>query len=269
MIKFPNAKINLGLNIIEKRTDGYHNLETVFYPIPLNDILEVAISPVNEEYRFFNTGIVVDSLPEDNICIKALKIIEERYDVPPVDIHLHKIIPFGAGLGGGSSNGATVINMVDALFELGISDDEKQKMAARLGADCAFFINGTPAFATGIGDVLAPVSLSLSGYYLVLVKPDIHVNTAQAYGGITPRKPEVGIADIITKPVAQWRNLLNNDFEDTIFKIFPQIGEIKNTLYRLGAVYASMSGSGSSVFALFTEMPEISFPGCFIWHSQL
>lgn len=269
MIAFPNAKINLGLNIIEKRADGYHNIETVFYPIPLNDVLEVVYSSGDEPYTFANSGLVVDTPDDNNICIKALKLVKQEYEIPPVQIHLHKAIPFGAGLGGGSSDGAAMIRLLSQLFELGIPEEKQMEMAARLGADCAFFINNTPAFATGIGNILTPVPLSLKGYHLVLVKPDVHVSTVEAYRGVTPSRPEISVADIVNHPVSEWKNLLINDFEKSIFAIHPQLGIIKQMLYDHGAVYASMSGSGSTLFGLFDHQPSIPSQPHYLWQTEM
>ncbi|MBK3516971.1 4-(cytidine 5'-diphospho)-2-C-methyl-D-erythritol kinase [Carboxylicivirga marina] len=271
MICYPNAKINIGLNVVEKRPDGYHNLETVFYPIPLTEILETVVNIEDEQsFTFSNSGIKVDALPEDNICIKALNIIKKNYDVPPVKIHLHKAIPFGAGLGGGSADGAFMLNLINKEFELGISNEELHNMAAQLGADCAFFINNKPAYATGIGDILQPVNLDLSGYHIALIKPPTHVSTPEAYSGVNPKSSENSLVDLIKLPLEQWKHHIKNDFEKSVFKNHPEIGRIKMELYEAGAAYASMSGSGSSVFGLFKEAPEIkTHPEYFKWIKQL
>ncbi len=269
MIAFPNAKINLGLNITERRSDGYHNIETVFYPIPLNDVLEVVLHQGQEPYIFTNSGMVVDAPAEANICIKALNLVKRHYNIPPVNIHLHKAIPFGAGLGGGSADAAAMIQLLDRLLDLNIPLDEQLRMAAAIGADCAFFIANKPAFATGIGNILTPVSLSLEGYYLALIKPDIHVSTPEAYRGVTPAKPQVSVSEIINEPIEKWKNLLINDFEKSIFTRHPQIEDIKNMLYNHGALYASMSGSGSSLFGIFSHSPNLPSTGHFTWTGRL
>lgn len=256
MICYPNAKINIGLNVVEKRADGYHNIETIFYPLPLTDALEAVINKEGDQnYTFSNSGIEVDAKPEDNICIKAFNLIKEHYSVPPVKIHLHKMIPFGAGLGGGSADGAFMLKLINKEFELNISDEELHVMAAQLGADCAFFINNQPAYATGIGDILKPVDLSLSGYHLVLIKPPIHVSTPQAYAGIKPTPSQHSLTELIKLPVEQWKHHIKNDFEASVFEQFPEIGKIKMELYDAGALYACMSGSGSSVFGIFDKKP--------------
>ena len=270
MIAFPNAKINLGLNIINKRTDGYHNIETVFYPIPLHDVLEVVHAPAGtSDYTWQNSGLAIDAPAHENIVIKALKLVKKSYDLTPIAIQLHKIIPFGAGLGGGSADAAAMIKLLDQFFELGITLTEQKTMAAQLGADCPFFIENKPSYATGIGDQLTPVNLSLAGYYLVLVKPNIHVSTPEAYSGVTPQRPLVGISEIIKRPVEEWREQLTNDFEATVFKKYPSIEAIKEQLYSKGAIYSSMSGSGSSVFGLFEEPIKINMGNYFVWQGKL
>ncbi|MCU4157438.1 4-(cytidine 5'-diphospho)-2-C-methyl-D-erythritol kinase [Carboxylicivirga sp. A043] len=259
MICYPNAKINIGLNVVEKRPDGYHNLETIFYPIPLCDALEAVHSVDGKApYTFSNTGIEVDAIAEDNICIKALNLINKKYDLPPIQIHLHKQIPFGAGLGGGSADGAFMLNLLNKEFQLNIPQDELQTLAVQLGADCAFFINNKPAFATGIGDQLHAIDLDLTGYYLALIKPPIHVSTPEAYGGVVPKPSIDSLKEIIKLPIEQWKHHIKNDFEKSVFANHPEIGKIKMDLYDAGAVYASMSGSGSSVFGFFKEKPELN-----------
>lgn len=271
MICYPNAKINIGLNVVEKRSDGYHNLETIFYPIPLTDALEVVHNPVSDDaFSFSNSGIVVDAKPEENICIKALNLIKVKYNIPNVDVHLHKLIPFGAGLGGGSADGAFMLNVINKEFELGIPAEELHSMAAQLGADCAFFINNKPAYATGIGDQLQPIKLDLSGYYLALIKPPIHVSTPEAYSGIEPNPSEEKLLELIQLPVEQWKHHIKNDFEKSVFAAHPEIGKIKMDLYDAGADYACMSGSGSSVFGLFKNKPELNTKeSYFTWTKQL
>ena len=267
MITFPNAKINLGLNVVEKRPDGYHNLETVFYPINLQDALEVnRLENTGEPYRLRVSGSTLDGSPEDNLVVKAYTLLSDAYSLPPVDIHLFKHIPTGAGLGGGSSDCAFMIKTLNEKFRLGMSIEEMEKHAARLGADCAFFIQNQPVFATGTGNVFERVSLSLADYTLVLVKPDISVSTREAYGGIRPRRPETSLKEIIRRPVEEWRDCMKNDFEESVFAKHPEIAAIKDKLYDIGATYASMTGSGSAVYGLFRNRVENvseQFAGCF------
>ena len=267
MICFPNAKINLGLNIVSKRPDGYHNLETVFYPIGLKDALEIVPSESDELYRFFQTGIEIQGNADDNLVIKALKLISEEKEIPPIDIHLLKKIPFGAGLGGGSSDAAFMLKLLNETFSLGYSVSELEHKAAKIGADCAFFVRNKPAFATGIGNELTAIELDLSEYFFVLVKPDVFVPTKDAYAMVTPMQPEISLKEIVKKPVSEWKEWMKNDFEPSVFKKYPEICRIKEELYELGAVYASMSGSGSSVYGFFESKKNIkdSFPNCFFW----
>jgi 4-diphosphocytidyl-2-C-methyl-D-erythritol kinase len=252
MITFPNAKINLGLNITEKRPDGYHNLETVFYPIPLEDALEVSIATNgNNKFTLHQSGIVTGGRPEDNLVVKAYLMLDEKFDLPPVDIHLYKHIPSGAGLGGGSADAAFMLKLLNDMFSLGLSIEALEGYASGLGADCAFFIRNRATFAEGTGNIFSPVSLSLEEYQLVVVKPDVFVSTQAAFATIKPRKPAHSLRETITRPVTEWKELMVNDFEASVFPRYPEIGEIKERLYLQGAVYASMSGSGSCVFGVF------------------
>ncbi|NDV83571.1 4-(cytidine 5'-diphospho)-2-C-methyl-D-erythritol kinase [Bacteroides sp. 51] len=262
MLTFPNAKINLGLNITEKRPDGYHNLETIFYPIRLEDALE--INPAkdnNRKFTLYQSGIVIDGKPEDNLVSKAYRMLDERFNLPPIDAHLYKHIPSGAGLGGGSADAAFMLKLLNENFSLGLTIDELEEYAARLGADCAFFIQNKPTFAEGIGNVFSPISVSLKGYQLVLVKPDIFVSTKAAFSLIKPRKPIYSLKEIIARPITEWRELMVNDFEESVFPQYPVIGEIKEKLYQQGAIYAAMSGSGSSIFGLFRDNGKVPQPG--------
>lgn len=259
MITFPNAKINLGLNITEKRPDGYHNLETIFYPIPLEDALEAC--PRKEglgSYSLSQSGLSIEGDAENNLVVKAYKLLDETYHLPPVDIYLHKHIPSGAGLGGGSADAAFMLKLLNQMCSLNLTDDQLEAYAARLGADCAFFIRNQPTYAEGIGNIFSPVKLSLAGWQLLLVKPDIFVSTRDAFARIRPRRPERNLRDLISQPVESWKDYMINDFEESVFPQFPAIGDIKTELYHLGAVYASMSGSGSSVYGLFA--PDVVLP---------
>ena len=293
MICHPNAKINLGLNVTERRPDGYH-LETVFYPIPLCDTLQFSTDagtdshrpegifpngiPVQEhsteDYTFRSGGIDIDCPPEQNLLIKGLRLIREHYALPHLYISLHKQIPSGAGLGGGSSDAAHTMKSLNQMFNLGLSDNELEERVTGLGADCPFFVRNRPVFATGIGNIFTPIGLSLSDWHLVLVKPDIFVSTKEAYARISPRRPETPITDIIRRPVEEWKDLLTNDFEEGVFALHPEIADIKARLYDQGAAYASMSGSGSSVFGLFRTVPEETdmrrlFPESFYFQALL
>nr|WP_321408845.1 4-(cytidine 5'-diphospho)-2-C-methyl-D-erythritol kinase [uncultured Carboxylicivirga sp.] len=271
MIQFPNAKINIGLNVVEKRSDGYHNLETVFYPIPLCDALEIIINhDLKTEYQLFNSGIKVDATAESNICVKALNLIKKDHTIPPLEIHLHKAVPFGAGLGGGSSDAAFMLNMLNSMFDLKLSKNELKTKASGLGADVPFFIENNSTFATGIGEILNPIQLDLSEYYLYLVKPPIHVSTPEAYAGVTPEMPVHSLKEDILLPIEEWKEVIKNDFEKSVFKKYPEIKEIKELLYSKGAIYAAMSGSGSSVFGLFSEEPTFTMdPSYFVWRGKL
>jgi len=257
---FPNAKINIGLNVIEKRPDGYHNIETVFYPIGLKDELYLAKSEGvysrRSDYHLELFGEELTDDPEHNLVIKALRILERDFDFQPVDIQLRKNIPFGAGLGGGSSDAAYMLKGLNQLFDLGLSEEALEHYAVKLGADCSVFIRNKPVFASGIGNKFSPVDLTLEGYHFVLIKPDVQVSTPEAYALVTPLKPAKNILDIIKTPVTDWKNNLTNDFEPAVFVKYPEIKAIKETLYDMGAVYASMSGSGSSVYGLFNEIPD-------------
>ena len=249
MITFPNAKINLGLNIVERRPDGYHNIETVFYPIPLTDVLEIV--PAEGETSLTCYGNKVDCPPEKNLVMKAYRLLQEKYDLPPVAIHLYKHIPDGAGLGGGSSDAAHTLLMLNSMFDLGVPRDDLAAMAATLGADCAFFIYNRPMMATGIGDVLSPIEVNLQGKSLLLVKPPFGVDTRTAYSRVVPAPATVDLSHTIARPVEMWDGTLKNDFEPSVFAALPQLWLIKAQLFDAGAEYAAMSGSGSTVFGLF------------------
>lgn len=269
MIVFPNAKINVGLFVTEKREDGFHNLETVFYPVGMSDILEInkAESGDPGECFFKNSGITIDCPPEKNLVIKAYRLLAGKYQLPAINIHLHKVIPFGAGLGGGSADAAFMLKALNQYFGLEIPDGELVCYAAQLGSDCAFFIKNSPAFASGKGEVLEDIALSLADYRMVFVKPDCGVSTAEAYAGIIPGKAAFDLRQLPQLPVMDWRDKVINDFEKTVFTKYPEIEDVKRQLYANGAVYASMTGSGSAVFGLFDRknIPAFSFPGCFVW----
>ena len=252
MITFPNAKINIGLNVVEKRPDGYHNLETIFYPVKLSDALEVIEA---EETAFSSSGIEIDATPENNLVYKAYSLLAGDFELPQVKMHLHKVIPFGAGLGGGSADAAFALKMLNDYFGLGLTTAQLEDYAARIGADCPFFIENKPTFAYGIGDQFKPVNLDLSAYKIVIVKPYFSVSTPQAYQNITPIKPDFNLLEIDQLPIEEWKTVVRNDFEKSVFPQFPEIEKLKNSLYEAGAVYASMSGSGSAVFGIFRHSP--------------
>jgi 4-diphosphocytidyl-2-C-methyl-D-erythritol kinase len=271
MITYPNAKINIGLNITSKRPDGYHNIETVFYPIPLSDILSIEISETCTEYSLSVSGIETGQESEKNLVIKAYRILQKDYILPPVDITLIKNIPVGAGLGGGSADAAFMLSMLNELAGLKISEKKLESYASKLGADCPVFIRNVPVYAEGIGNEFSPISLSLKNYYLVLIKPDIFVSTPVAYSLVTPREPTENLMKLVQLPVSEWKNVIVNDFESSVFKRFPRIEQIKNQLYADGALYASMSGSGSSVYGIFTDEPQLtySYDDCFVTGGKL
>ena len=260
MTSHPNCKINLGLHVTVRRTDGYHELETVFLPIPLCDTLTIEPS---DSFSFSQSGITVDCPAEQNICVKAYRTMRSEYpQIGNVSIHLDKHIPFGAGLGGGSSDAAQTIMMLNRLFALGLDSRQMCDIAVKLGADCPFFILNRPCFATGIGDQLEPVEFQFPpfGLQLTLLKPPVSVSTAEAYRGIVPKKSSIDLKIAIKEPPTKWRDIIANDFETTVFDRQPAIAELKQMLYNRGAVYASMSGSGSAVFGLFSKLPSVKLP---------
>ena len=253
MIIFPNAKINLGLNIVSKREDGYHNIETVFYPVKgLCDIIEYRESRTGETSLDMG-GIKIDSTQDDNLVFKAYKLLAEEHKIPALDIMLRKNIPSGAGLGGGSADAAFMLTALNEEYGLEISEDVICKKAAVLGSDCAFFTLNKPVFASGRGEIFSPVSLDLSGYKIVIVKSDDFVSTKEAYANCNPKSPAVSIKDILKRPIEEWRDCLVNDFEESVFTTHPTIKQIKEKLYSEGALYACMSGSGASVFGIFSK----------------
>lgn len=257
MILFPNAKINIGLNIINKRPDGFHNLETAFYPVKINDALEIIES---KELIFTSSGLFVPGNPEDNLCLKAYNLLCQDRKLPFVHIHLHKNIPIGAGLGGGSSDASFFIRLMNEKFNLGLSMDRMEKYASRLGADCAFFIRNEPVFARGKGDEFEDLQLSLSNYYIILIMPDVQVNTSLAFKGLRPAQSSNSLKELLRSRVEDWKHSVKNDFEVSVFEKYPEIAFIKQDLYNAGALYVSMSGSGSSVYGIFknpVKLPDL------------
>ena len=279
MLTFPCAKINLGLNITSKREDGYHNLETIFYPVPLTDALEVKLMhddfPSDEPCDLKITGNAVDCDEKNNLVVKAYTLLAQDFKLPRVHTHLVKRIPMQAGLGGGSADGAFMIRLLDERFRLNMGIAEMERYASRLGSDCAFFITTEPSFATGRGEVLEPVNIAehnLKGYYIAIVKPAIAVSTREAFKQIICRQPKHCCRDIVRQPVETWETVLTNDFEEPAFKQHPELADIKQRLYDLGAVYAQMSGSGSAFFGLFRTDPQQlknAFPACYTFTTKL
>lgn len=254
MITYPNCKINLGLHVVGKRPDGYHDLETIFLPVTsLRDELEINEGPLSMQ----QDGITLDNTPDDNLCMKAWRLLHNEFNIPTVSIRLKKGIPFGAGLGGGSSDAAFTLKMLNEMYALGLDSTALEQRAARLGADCAFFVKNQPAYATGIGDNLSLIPLNLSDYSIVVEIPEgEHVSTKEAYGGLQrdlfgTRRPD--LREAVNRPVEEWRDLIVNDFETSVFPMHPTIAALKEDMYRRNAVYASMTGSGAAVFGLFKK----------------
>lgn len=258
MISFPRAKINIGLRVTGKRHDGFHNIETIFYPTGLCDALEFVVprEQVNED-TLVVTGINIGSRPKENLVMRALKKMRENYNIPFLRIHLHKTIPAAAGLGGGSSDAACLIKAIDKCFRLSIGINTMKAIALEVGSDCPFFIDPVPSFATGRGEILKPVDYIPGGYKIVIVNPGIRISTRDAYNNCIPAKPERNLEELYSLPMEEWKGSVINDFEQYVFRLYPEIEDIKNALYMAGAVYSSMSGSGSTVYGIFRERKEI------------
>jgi 4-diphosphocytidyl-2-C-methyl-D-erythritol kinase len=272
MVIFPKAKINIGLNITEKRTDGFHNIETIFYAIGLCDILEFVVYDKKEKKDFFEvSGISIGTDPADNLVLRAVVRLREKYSIPYLKIHLHKVIPIGAGLGGGSSDASCILKNLAKKFDLPLSTEDLKNEALALGSDCPFFIDPAPAFASGRGEILEKIPQMLSGYYLVLLNPGVGINTREAYQNCHPQIPEENLKDLIVRPPDTWKGIIKNDFENYAFQKHPVIGEIKNQLYTDGAIFSLMSGSGSSVYGIFNGKPELSpaLKKFLIWQGSL
>lgn len=270
MLVFPNCKINLGLNVTKKRNDGFHDIETVFYPVNWCDALEIIENKSsNQEFEFSQSGLLISGKTEDNLIYKAWKLITDKFSVPPIKVHLHKNLPMGAGLGGGSADAAFFITILNDKFKLGLSYSNQHEIASKLGSDCSFFIKNKAVLAKGKGDEFSDITVNLSKYYVLLVFPQINSNTKEAYNGIIPKTPKIDLKTIIEKvPINEWESCLFNDFEETIFIKYPEIKNLKKQLYNNGALYASMSGSGSSVFGIFEKEPEINFNSNYRFHLQ-
>lgn len=258
MIVFPNAKINLGLQVTGKLPNGYHSLNSLLYPIPLCDALEFVISKGKTSFQ--SSGLDIPKDGKDNLVLRAYQLMKKDFQLPEIDIFLHKHIPMGAGLGGGSSDAAFMLKALSDHFELFLDDSFLESYAEQLGSDCPFFIANTPAMATGTGTDLAPIEVDLNGYHLLLIHPGIHISTREAYGGIIPRAPQYDLQEVVTQQIpADWRTTLHNDFEDSVFALYPELKKLKKECYAQGAIYAAMSGSGSAIFGLFEGKPSIAF----------
>jgi 4-diphosphocytidyl-2-C-methyl-D-erythritol kinase len=268
MISFPNSKINLGLHVKNKREDGFHNIETVFYPIDICEVLEIVKS---DRLKIQIYGIAIDGDINENICMKAYNLLKKDFNLPPVSIYLHKMIPVGAGLGGGSSDATFTIRLLNNLLELNLDDNKMEFYSRQIGSDCAFFIKNKPVFASGKGDKFRDININLEKHHILLVKPEIHINTQIAYSLIKPDNNRNSLKEIVEKPVTFWKNELVNDFEKPMFCRYPQLKAIKERLYREGAVYASMTGSGSALYGIFDKEPkeEVFREYGFVWKGKL
>ncbi len=269
MICFPNCKINLGLRIKEKRPDGYHNIETILFPVFLADALEIIVSQ-DRSSAFSVTGLNIPGDKQQNLCLRACYLMYEKYEIPPVKIHLHKRIPMGSGLGGGSSNAAFTIKLLNDLLGLKLTNKQMHNLASEIGSDCAYFIENIPLFAYGKGDKFQKVKFSLKNFYIVLVKTPVHVDTATAYANITPSNHKYPVKEIVQLPVQKWKKYMLNDFEEYVFEKYPEISDVKRELYKQAAVYASLSGSGSAVYGIFRTPVNLRelFPDYFTWQGR-
>ena len=256
MIVFSNAKINIGLQVSGKRDDGFHDIESVIYPVPLFDVIEFEFS---SHFKINEFGLPIDTPEKENLISKAWELLNEKYSIEPQEIQLLKNIPMKSGLGGGSSNAAIFLKSINTHYKLGISTDELKELSSRVGSDCPFFIENKPSIVTGRGEIIKPLNLSLANKWLVIVFPKAGIATGEAYSLINIKKHSMPIADIISKPIKQWRGELFNDFEKPVFELYPEIGRIKNDLYKSGALYASLTGSGSAVYGIFQNKPKLNF----------
>lgn len=257
MVSFPNAKINIGLNVLEKRADGYHNIESIFYPVKWCDAIEAIPEQGNGTINTSTFGIPIPGSSDSNLCVKAYHLLSIKYKLPSLHLWLLKSIPMGAGLGGGSADAAFFINMLNDLFQLSLSAGELKIYASQIGSDCTFFIENRPALVTGTGNIINPISLDLNTYYIAIIYPQIHVDTKNAYSIITPHKRQNSLRDMIQAPIATWKETIVNDFEEPIFKANPELAELKKLVYQQGALYASMSGSGSAIYGIFNKKPHL------------
>ncbi|GAB3505930.1 4-(cytidine 5'-diphospho)-2-C-methyl-D-erythritol kinase [Spirosoma knui] len=268
MLVFPNCKINLGLRITEKRPDGFHNLQSCFYPVGWSDVLEVATA---ETFAFSSSGLSIPGDPAKNLCVRAYELLKADHDLPPVQMHLLKIVPIGAGLGGGSADAAFALKLLNDRFALGLGVAELEAYARQLGSDCAFFVQNRPQYCIEKGDVFDEVNIGLSGYHIMLVYPNLAISTAEAYANVRPHQPEIPLNQQLNSSIETWRETIHNDFEDSLFLKYPVLSAIKQQLYELGAVYASMSGSGSTVYGIFNA--PVTTPNQFkdysVWQGRL
>jgi len=264
MISFPNCKLNLGLNVVEKRSDGFHNIETFFLPIEIKDALEIIVADdATNDISFTTTGLTIEGDIKQNLCVKAYRLLKKDFDLPGIQMHLHKAIPMGAGLGGGSADGAFALMLMNDKFKLNLSKNKLITYALQLGSDCPFFILNKACFATSRGEILKTINLDLTAYQIIIINPKIHISTAWAFGNIIPSKPLKSIREIIQQPIETWKNQLTNDFEKPVFKKHAAVENIKQILYHHNALFASMTGTGSTVFGIFdrTINPSIfNFP---------
>ena len=267
MVVFPNAKINIGLQITEKRADGFHNIESCFVPVGWSDVLEIT---EDESFGFVSSGLAIPGDPATNLCVRAYQILQKDFDLPPVRMHLHKVVPIGAGLGGGSADAAFALTLLNTKFDLNLSFEQLENYARPLGSDCAFFIQNKPKFCYDKGDQFTAISLDLRGKHLVLVYPNIHISTAEAYAGVQPKSPETDLRAAIQSPMSNWRQIIKNDFEDALFVKYPVLAQTKQTLYQIGATYASMTGSGSTLYGIFDAEPDLPnyFGGFLVWQGK-
>ena len=266
MLVFPNAKINLGLHILNKREDGYHNIETVMLPIGLSDALEII--PTNSHSDLITTGLDVDVQPEQNLCMKAYQVLALKYNLPPIHIYLHKVIPSGAGLGGGSADASFMLKSLNSYFNINLSKKELIDISSGIGSDCPFFIENSPSISTGRGEILESFEIDLTNYFIIVIHPGIHINTSWAYTNSTPVSGRPSIKSVLsTQDLSNWKKLISNDFEKVVFSKYPEIKKIKEQLYSEGALYASMTGSGSAVYGIFNNNPDLLKQkfDCFSW----
>ncbi len=268
MITFPNAKINIGLHITEKRSDGFHNLESCFYPVGWTDVLEVIPA---SEFSFSSSGIDIPGNPAANLCVKAYELLKNDFDLPPLAMHLLKIVPIGAGMGGGSADAAFTLTLLNQVYDLQLPVADLENYARKLGSDCAFFIQNRPVYCYEKGDRFADISLSLKGKYIVLVYPNLHISTAEAYGGVIPQQPSVNLLDALQRPLSEWCHCIGNDFEKGLFLNHPVLSRIKASLYKKGAIYAAMTGSGSTIYGIFEKETDLQniFSGYTVWQGEL
>jgi len=268
MVTFPNAKINIGLQIIEKRPDGFHNIASCFYPVGWTDVLEVIPA---ERFSFSSSGITIPGDAATNLCVKAYDLLNKDFDLPPVAMHLLKIVPIGAGMGGGSADAAFTLKLLNNRFSLGLSVHDLENYARQLGSDCAFFIENRPQYCYEKGDQFEDIAVSLEGKHIALIYPNLHISTAEAYAGVKPKQPEEDLQKAIQQPIERWKYLIKNDFEDGLFQKYPILRQIKDQLYKSGATYASMTGSGSTIYGIFENMPTIqnNFDTHTVWKGTL